>query len=399
MNRRRLVSAVAGALLVVPLMAAPAAAGTRRERDQQLQQLLDADRDSGVPGPFAQVRDGNQVWRGASGVADVVTRRPVHPWYQHRVGNIAKTFVAATVLQLVGEGKVGLDAPIAEYLPGVLPDPLGHQVTVRMLLNETSGIGNYSDGFFRVPDDLETMRHKHFTPAELVAIGLSKRRANPPGEAWAYSNTNYVIAGMLIERVTKRRYAAEVERRILRPLGLGSTYFPGDERGIRGPHANAYVPWPDDTLRDFTEYDMSWAWAAGEMISTPNDVNRFYRALLTGKVLRPALLKEMLKTAPTQSKVDGHGLGIHWVLTACGPMWGQDGNVVGQLTSTLHSVDATRQVTLAENLSFTGPPGLPHPIDGARARFLAEAACGSAKKPVPGTAAAAAADLIAATRR
>jgi D-alanyl-D-alanine carboxypeptidase len=383
MDRRRLVGVLGGTLLVgslaVALTAAPALAGSQRDRDQRLQQRLDADRLSGVPGPFAEVRDGRHVWRGASGVADIVTGRPVHPWFQHRVGNVAKTFVAATVLQLVGERKVALDAPIGRYLPDVVPGPLGQQVTVRMVLGETSGIGNYSDGFFRVPDDLEAMRNRHFTPRELVAIGLAKRPTNAPGAAWAYSNTNYVIAGMLIEKVTGRRYGAEVERRILRPLGLSGTYFPGSERGIRGPHANAYVPWPDDTLRDFTDYDMSWAWAAGEMISTPQDLNRFYQALLTGRVLRNDLLAEMLTTAPPASEVEGHGLGIYWVRTACGGrMWGQDGSVVGHLTLTLHSPDAKRQVTLAENLNFNNPPGLPHPIDNPRQRFLDEATCGKA---------------------
>jgi len=365
-----------GILLAVSLTATPALAGSQRDRDQRLQQLLDADRLSGVPGPFAQVRDGGHVWRGASGVADVVTRRPVHPWFQHRVGNVAKTVVAATVLQLVGERKVALDAPIGRYLPDVVPGPLGQQVTVRMLLGETSGIGNYSDGFFRVPDDLEAMRNRHFTPRELVALGLAKRPTNAPGAAWAYSNTNYVIAGMLIEKITGRRYGAEVERRIVRPLGLLGTYFPGAERGIRGPHANAYAPWPGDTLRDFTDYDMSWAWAAGEMISTPQDLNRFYQALLTGRVLRSDLLAEMLTTAPPASEVEGHGLGIYWVRTACGRMWGQDGSVVGHRALTLHSPDAKRQVTLAENLTFTNPPGLPHPIDNPRLRFLTEATCG-----------------------
>jgi D-alanyl-D-alanine carboxypeptidase len=108
-----------------------------------LQQLLDALHAAGMPGTFAQVRAGHRTWNLAAGVADVGTGRPVRPWFRHRVGSITKTFVATTVLQLTGERRVRLDAPIARYLPGVLPGELGRQVTVRMLLNHTSGLGDY----------------------------------------------------------------------------------------------------------------------------------------------------------------------------------------------------------------------------------------------------------------
>jgi D-alanyl-D-alanine carboxypeptidase len=158
-------------------------------------------------------------------------------------------------------------------------------------------------------------------------------------------------------------------------LGLWGTYFPGTDPVIRGPHGGAYVPWPDGKLRDFSVYNMSWAWAAGELISTAHDLNRFYRALLTGRLLRPALLAEMQATVPVGAGF-GYGLGLFFVELPCGKVWGHDGGVIGHTTISWHSPDGSRQVTLAENMNFYAPPGQPHPIDIARANFLVEALCG-----------------------
>src|SRR5205823_4915855 len=119
-----------------------------------------------------------------------------------------------------------LDAPIGRYLPDVVPGDLGERVTVRMVLNHTSGIGNYTEQLIRTPDDLERLRTWTATPRQLVAIGLAMPPTNPPGAEWHYSNTNYIIAGLLVERLTGHRVEAEVGRRILRPLGLHDTYFP-----------------------------------------------------------------------------------------------------------------------------------------------------------------------------
>jgi D-alanyl-D-alanine carboxypeptidase len=236
-----------------------AAATTGSIDGRQLQQLLDAEHAAGMPGVFAEVREGRQAWRGAAGLPDVDTGRPVRSWFRHRVGSITKTFVSTTLLQLVGEHRLHLDAPIGRYLPDVVPGELGQRVTVRMLLNHTSGIGNYTERLFRTAEDLERVRTRTFTPQELVAIGLAMPPTNAPGAGWHYSNTNYIIAGLLVERLTGHRVDAEVGRRILRPLGLRDTYFPGTDPHIRKEHSRAYVPWTDGKLRDFSEYNMSWA--------------------------------------------------------------------------------------------------------------------------------------------
>jgi D-alanyl-D-alanine carboxypeptidase len=387
-----LLSTLTAVALIVP--AAPSIAAPRQgqgEAGRQLQQLLEAEHAAGMPGVFAQVRHGGRTFGLAAGVADIDSGRPARPYLRHRVGSITKTFVATTILQLVGERRIRLDTPIGRYLPGVLPGDLGRQVTVRMLLNHTSGIADYDHVLLSGFEAVAELQFRTVTPAELIRIGLSQPPTNAPGERWAYSNTNYIVLGLLIEKVTGRSYASEVGRRILRPLRLRHTSFPGTNPRLRGPHMAAYVPWSDGSLRDFATFNMSWAGAAGEMISTAADLNRFYRALLTGRLLDRGLLAEMRTTVPIEPSVPeaaGYGLGIYWRATPCGRIWGHDGGVVGHTTYSLHSADGRRQVTLAENLIRYAAPGEAHPIDQARDAFIATALCGPQAAPSPSGAAA-----------
>jgi D-alanyl-D-alanine carboxypeptidase len=348
--------ALAGVLLLIPLTATPATATRETHPDAELlRSLLEAEHTAGMPGVFAEVRSGRATWRGAAGVANVTTGAPTRPYMRHRIGSITKTFVATTVLQLVGERRIKLDAPIGRYLPDLVPGEVGRTVTVRMLLNHTSGIGNYTDTLFATLDGLIEVGRTSYTPRQLVEIGLAMPPTNAPGAAWSYSNTNYILAGLLVERVTGRPMEAEVSRRILRPLGLWHTYFPGDEPYIRGPHASAYVPWIDGNLRDFEAYQMSWGWAAGEMVSTMDDLNRFFRALSSGRLLGPALLAEMRETVPVDPSLPeagGYGLGLFNVTLPCGVFWGHTGGVIGQSTFSFHSADGSRQVSMAENMAF-----------------------------------------------
>jgi len=346
-----------------------------------LQAALDGIVEAGMPGTFAEVRDGQSIWRGASGVADMATGRPVSPGFQHRVGSITKTFVATTLLQLVGEGEVKLDAPVDDYLPelGVPPE-----VTVRMLLNHTSGIGNYTDVLLASIEDVAQVRATTFTPQQLAALGLSMPSTTEPGGVWSYSNTNYILAGMIIEEVTGRPVAVEVTRRIVRPLRLRDTYFPGGLERIVGPHSKAYAPMPDGQLQDFSVSNMSWAWAAGALISSTRDLNTFYAALLNGRLLRPeefTVMRQTVPMDPADPDADRYGLGVYVVPTPCGEAWGHDGLVIGHSALSLYMPDSGRQVTIAFNLTHYAPPGQPHPIVTASLRFLQEALCeGSASQ-------------------
>jgi D-alanyl-D-alanine carboxypeptidase len=372
-------------LVAVFAVVAPAGVATAAPGDS-LQQRLDAVHAAGMPGAFAEVRDGRRTWTPTAGVADVATGAPVRDGMRHRIGSITKTFVATTILQLVGEHRIVLDAPIGRYLPRLVPADVGRAVTVRMLLNHTSGIGNYAGVLIQTNDDLVTMGQTIYTPEQLARIGLAAPPTNAPGAAWSYSNTNYILAGLIIEKVTGHSYRTEVSRRILRPLGLRDTYFEGADPVIRGPHMNAYVPWPPDgRLRDFSRYNMTWAYSAGEMVSTARDLNTFYRALLTGRLLTKGLLAQMETTVPedpSQPEAAGYGLGLYWTQLPCGKFWGHDGGTIGHQTISWHSADGKTQMTYAQSMAFYQTSTTePHPIDIAVSDFIVEALCG----PQPAT--------------
>ncbi|MFJ7907087.1 serine hydrolase domain-containing protein [Kitasatospora sp. NPDC096204] len=319
---------------------------------------------AGAVGAIAEVRDGNGVWRGASGVSDLATGAPVRADGRFRAGSVTKVFTATTVLQLVGERRIGLDDPVERYLPGLVPN--GGRITVRRLLDHSSGLWdstNEKGGVFPDWTDPAGIRDwldhggltRHITPAQVVASSVAHAPAFPPGARFGYSNVNYTLLGMIIEKVTGHGYAQEVTARVLRPLGLTGTYFPGTATGIRGPHAHGYWTLPegpgpqDRSDRDVTVASVTWANSAGELISTLGDLNRFHQALLDGRLLPPPLLQEMTTTTPIV--VDGvpsslgYGLGLaRWELS-CGPVYGHDGSVSGYSTQLWSSGD--RQVSLS----------------------------------------------------
>jgi D-alanyl-D-alanine carboxypeptidase len=350
------------------------------DRAAALQAALDAVRAAGMPGLFAEVRDGDFTWRGTSGVSDVGTDAPMRPGFEQRIGSVTKTFVATVVLQLVAEGRLGLDDAIGRYVGDLVPADLARSVTVRMLLQHTSGIGDYAAGLFRSLDDVARYRFRTFSPRQLVAAGVGMPRTNAPGAGWSYSNTNYILAGLIIQRVTGRPVEAQVTRRILIPLRLAHTYFPGTEPYVVGPHSRGYVPWTDGNLRDFSVYNMSWGWAAGAMVSTTHDVNDFYAALLSGRLLRPDLLAEMQATVP-ENPADpagtAYGLGLVATRAPCGTAWGHGGGVFGYGTQMLRMADGSHEVTLADNMTLYEPSGVIGPIDLATIRFLIVALCGT----------------------
>jgi D-alanyl-D-alanine carboxypeptidase len=397
MRRRTVLKGLSGSVLagagLLGVADAPVAGAVTGGRREELAALLAAEVGSGLPGAHAQVREAGRVYRLAAGLADVATGRPARPGAYHRVGGVTKSFVAVAVLQLAGERRIDLDRPIGRYLPDVVPDERGRRITVRMLLNHTSGIADYArvslaaDGE-TVPDgvlfgslaSIAGTATRTFRPRELARVGLRLPPVAAPGAMWSYANTNYVLLGLLLERVTGRAYEEVLSRRVLGPLGLRDTFLPGHRRRLPGPRLEAYVPWRGGTLRRFTTYDMSWAWAGGDLVSTADDVNRFYRALLGGHVLPPAMLREMKTTvpmAPEFPELAGHGLGIFWLSDPCGRIWGHDGFVIGHNTFARSTEDGTTaQFTLMENLNFYPDMGArppTHPIDLARTGFAVAA--------------------------
>ncbi|MEV8440025.1 serine hydrolase domain-containing protein [Actinosynnema sp. NPDC051121] len=271
-----------------------------------------------------------------------------------RIGSATKTFVATVVLQLVDEGRVGLDDPVDRYVAGV---PKGDRITVRQVLNHTSGLYDYAheEGYstnrWRGGDRFRTYR-----PQELLDVAFAGTPYFEPGEGWHYSNTNYIVAGMLVERVTGRTYGDEVRSRILRPLGLIHTSVPGWWPGLPQPHARGYAE-VDGRLVDATLMNPSLDWAAGEMISTADDLDRFFDALLSGRLTSAASLDAMRRTVDGTGTIFAYGLGLQRFDLPCGrSVWGHGGELIGYLTYATRADDG-RRATLSYNPLPGGVPG------------------------------------------
>lgn len=267
----------------------------------------------GAPGILAKAYNNGKTSSYTAGVADLSTKKPVKSDYRFRIGSVTKTFTATTVLQLVGENRLQLDDPIEKWLPGLVQGNGydGNQITIRQLLNHTSGIAEYLKS-----KDADIMNSKKtYTAEEIVKIGLALPPDFSPGKSWSYSNTGYVILGMLIEKITGNSYAEEIEKRIIEPLDLSNTFLPGNSPVIPGKnHARGYVKMEGTgELKDITYYNPSLANAAGDMISNADDLNKFFSSLLGGKLLKERELKEMLTTVPIEGKGvgDAYGLGIY----------------------------------------------------------------------------------------
>ncbi|MFF7748341.1 serine hydrolase domain-containing protein [Streptomyces sp. NPDC007971] len=334
-GRRRTVPAAAAVAVGIMTMgalappAASAAAGPDTLR-KGLNTLVHTD---GVPAALASVEDRDGRTRTyTTGVGDLATGAKVPRDGQVRIGSNTKTFTAVVVLQLVGEGRIGLDAPVGTYLPGLVRgDGIdGRRITVRQLLQHTSGLPDYSK---YLSDDI-----RYYDPRELLDVALRHKADFAPGTQWAYSNTNYLVAGLLVQKVTGHPLAEEIDRRVIGRVGLRHTYFPAPgEVTIRERHPRGY--YQDSAgapLVDATEWDPSWAWAAGQMVSTNSDLNRFFGALLAGRLLPKAQLDQMRTTVPAGHPFPAgarYGLGLVSTPLSCGGVyWGHGGSMTGYET-------------------------------------------------------------------
>ncbi|CAM5294415.1 serine hydrolase domain-containing protein [Streptomyces violaceorubidus] len=284
----------------------------------ELQQAIDEMVESGFTGVTLRVHDERGEWAGSAGVRKLgeSAKPPVDGHV--RIGSNTKTFTATVVLQLVAEGTLGLDTPVAGHLPGFGLDP---RITVRMLLQHTSGVFNftgeyYDDGTFAPGIPATTAgrewvdgRFRTYRPEELVRLALARPARFEPGTDWSYSNTNYVLARLLVERVTGRTLAEQTQRLILGPLALSGTVVPETDPEIPQPHAHAYYRYEDadgERTVDVTRQNPSWISTGGDMISTTRDLHTFISALMGGKLLPPPLLAEMCRPHPKA----GYGLGV-----------------------------------------------------------------------------------------
>lgn len=283
------------------------------------------------------------------GVANLSTGQPVPVDGRFRIASAGKTMSAVVALQLVGEGRLRLSDPVERWLPGVVRGNGhdGRRITVRDLLQHTGGIQDDIPDY-ATESDFHLHRYDVYTPEQLVARAL----AQPPVTGWHYSNTGYVLLDMIIERVTGRPWFTEVQRRVLQPLGMTQTTWPGSSPVMPDPHASSYQPFEDGIPVDVTEQVIADTGSA--IVSTTRDLNTFFRALFGGRLLCPAQLAEMTRTIPVSPELEPimpgarYGLGIFQRPLPCGGVyWSHSGGWGGYLTDDGVTADGRRSVVLS----------------------------------------------------
>jgi len=339
--------------------------------------------DAETTGALLRITGGAGEWSGTSGVSDLGTGAPVSPESRFRIGSITKTFTAVVVLQLAAENRVDLDRTVEHYLPGLLPSGYP-DITVRQLLDHTTGLPGID-----LPSDPQWIvanRYTAFSPQEVLATATANPMLFPPGTAQKYSNTNYILAGMLVEAVTGRPYGAEVHERILRPLHMRGTSVPGDDPNLPRPHAHGYLDVGDGELVDMTRMNQSIPWAAGEMISTAEDLDRFIVALFRGELL-PAKENELMFTLPDPSvkTFDGdgdptndqpaiYGQGLQAYPGDGFVAWGKTGMRYGYTNGVFATRDLERRVVYSVNSTTKQSDGQPAIVQRIAAAVMPPAA-------------------------
>lgn len=329
----------------------------------ELRKALEEIVDSGFVGVSVRVNDEHGEWVGSAGSAEL-GGAVAPPTNGHvRIGSNTKTFIATLVLRLVAESVVGLDTPAADYLPGF---GLDRRMTVRMLLRHTSGLFNFTgevdpDGTITsgIPiaygptgHEWPANRFKTYRPRDLAALALAEPARFEPGTAWSYSNTNYVLARLLVENVTGRPVAEEMRRHVLGPLGLSGTVVPDASPEIPEPHARAYYRYEDAGERrtvDVTRQNPSWISSGGDMISTTRDLHAFFSALLGGRLLPASLVAEMCAPHPTGIPGMDYGLGVFVLSTGDGTVICHNGAAIGHAALMYGTPDGSTTLTATLN--------------------------------------------------
>ncbi|WP_020668960.1 serine hydrolase domain-containing protein [Amycolatopsis nigrescens] len=371
--RRKVVAGVAVAGLVAGATASTAPAVAAERPGDPVPAAIEALVRGGFPGAVAYSRDGERVRHAAAGVANLATGEPARTGHRFRIASNTKAFVATVLLQLVGEGELSLDDSVEKWLPGVVRGPGYHasEITVRQLLGHTSGIHDPLDPDFFDPYLEDGDRGYVYPPDEVIRKSL----VDPPSQQKpTYSNTNYLLVGKIIERVTGHSVSRELRERILWPLGLHDTSFPIVDPFLHGPHLHGYNR--DGTV-DLTVFSPSYDWTAGALVSTVDDLAKFHRALFDGRLLAP----EQQRALRTVTAGDGnvaYGLGVErWELPCQNgqsrTVWGNSGAGPGYYSLSFTSEDGARQVVIALNsydlaVEIANRPGeLPWPTPPAPA--------------------------------
>ncbi|WP_338673977.1 serine hydrolase domain-containing protein [Streptomyces sp. SCSIO 30461] len=307
--------------------------------DKAITQVL---RQTGVPGVIVGVwQPGKGDYIRAFGVADKSSGKAMSQDLRMRIGSETKTFTVTALLRLVDEGKVGLDDPISDYVDGV---PNGENITLRQLAEMRSGLYSYTDdpafdkALMADPDRV-------FTPQQLLDYAFDHPVGFQPGEKFQYSNTNTILLGLVIEKASGRSLREDLDRSVLGPAGLDDTLFP-EGAEFPEPHAQGYTDQtPDGEEANATDWDPSWAWAAGAMISDLQDLREWARIVATGTLLKPATQAQRLRMLPTGFPGTGYGLGIFenhgWI--------GHNGSLPGYQSVTVYLPETKATMVILTN--------------------------------------------------
>ncbi|MEU0447340.1 serine hydrolase domain-containing protein [Streptomyces tendae] len=372
------VLALAAGPLAAPAFAAPPApasrfADQRGPAEEALRAAI-----AGLPDQYATaalVRVGTTGgdWHGSAGVRDLASGRPAHPDARFRAGSVTKVVTAATVLRLAAQDEIDLDASVQGYLPDLFTPGFEQPISVRHLLNHTSGI-KPGDGLGDDFAELYAHRYDTLTPQQVAASAIAKGPEDfVPGTRQQYLNINYTILGLLIEKVTGRSYASEATRLVLRPAGMHHTYFPGTDPRIRGPHNRGYqaVEGPDGTTRmvDVTEWNQADRWAAGDMISTTADLERLLTKLFRGKIVPQPELEEMF-TTPAGVTGATMSAGLEYQEADGQVFWGKSGGRYGYNAFIGGTRDLSRTLVCAVNSTDAKGTGRNPVVDAITAAAL-----------------------------
>ncbi|MEL6763481.1 MAG: serine hydrolase, partial [Cyanobacteria bacterium J06607_6] len=279
-----------------------------------LDNALDSNLPPAVPGAAVAILTPEGEWFGASGVSNLENDTPLEPSDRFEAGSITKTFVATTILQLTETGQLSLADTLTDWLAPEVTAliPNAGDITIEQLLKHTSGITDYLDVLTAQASSNPLLFLQDWEAEQLVGFVDGVDPFFAPGTDWQYSNTNYILAGLVIEAVTGNSYGQEIRDRILDPLELDNTFVFGEEE-IPGGYINSYWDFNGDgTLDDLSITNLSWTGSAGSLISNTEDLADFFDALLVdGELLQPETLDVMLDTIPVDSpNYDSYGLGI-----------------------------------------------------------------------------------------
>jgi D-alanyl-D-alanine carboxypeptidase len=305
-------------------------------------------REATAPGAVVAVQTPKGKWVKAIGIKNERSKAPMRTAVHQRIGSVTKTFVGALLMQLAGERKLSLDDKVSQYLEGV---PNGDTMTLRQVADMTSGVASYTadPAFLKA---LFSNPERRWKPGQLLEVGLRDSPEFPPGTAFQYSDSNYILLGLVIQQVEGKPIGTVLRKRIIEPLKLSQTSWPGKSPALPKPHARGYTlqGQSSDEPADATNWNPSYGWAAGELISTVRDLLVYGRAFGTGKgLLRPKQQRERLASfnpqLPPESATLSYGIGLvddmGWI--------GHTGQVPGYTTAVYYHPDIDTTVVVEAN--------------------------------------------------